>query len=365
MTWPGAKPTGNGKKMIQYLLTGLAGLALGIVAMRVWQAREPESGSPGAVPARVAPAEATSVQTGRTSGKLLLGAGAIAAAAVGIIAWRSVSAPDGGATLTATAAVGPTKALDDVDTMISRLAARLEKNPNDGEGFRMLGWSYVMTSRPDLAIAPYKRALALMPQSALVHSGYGEALVGVAKQTVTPEAKAQFDRAIALDPTEPRSRYFLALWQAQHGEERQALEKWVALANSGPADANWQTDLRRQIGETSAKLGIDVSARLKPSAPMAAAPPVDSSAAQVISALPPAQQQASINQMVDGLAAKLKADPANAGRWVMLLRSRMVLKQGEQAGADLVTARRALANDKSGLASVDAAARELGIPGAK
>lgn len=350
--------------MIQYLFTALAGLALGIVAMRVWQAREPESGSPGEAPARVEPAEAdTDPSTGR-SRKSLIGAGAIALAAIGVIVWRSIGTPESEtALLPAAVTAGPAKPLDDVDTMIGRLAARLERNPDDGEGFRMLGWSYVMTSHPDKAIDPYKRALALLPQSALVHSGYGEALVGVAKGAVTPEAKAQFDRAIALDASEPRSRYFLAQWQAQHGEERQALDKWVALANSGPADANWQTDLRRQIAETSAKLGIDVSSRLRTAAPAAQAP-LDPAAAQAISALPPAQQQATINQMVDGLAAKLKADPADAGRWVMLLRSRMVLKQGEQAGADLASARKALAKDQAGLASVNATAKDLGVPGA-
>lgn len=350
--------------MIQYLLTAIAGMALGIVALRIWQARETQPGTSASPAEKVEAVEGATMPAAIVPRHLLIGAGTLAAAAIAVIAWRSSTGSDNNAASTPIASASAASALDDVDTMINRLADRLAKNPNDGEGFRMLGWSYVMTSRPDRAIEPYKRALALLPQSALVHSGYGEALTGMAKGTVSPEAKAEFDRAVALDPKEPRSLYFLALWQAQHGEERQALEKWIALANSGPADSNWQPDLRRQIATTSAKLGIDVSSRLKGEAAPVSGPAANPAAAQAISAMPPAQQQASINQMVDGLAAKLKTDPTNVERWAMLLRSRMVLKQSDQAGSDLAIARKALANDAAGRQRLDALAKELGIPGA-
>ncbi|MEJ6012028.1 hypothetical protein [Novosphingobium aquae] len=262
------------------------------------------------------------------------------------------------------------KQLDDVDTMIGKLEDRLKREPKDGEGFRMLGWSYMMTNRPEKALEPYKRALELLPNSALVHSGYGEALAGIAKGTVTPEARAEFEKALAIDPAEPRAKYFLALWQAQNGQPKEALEKWIALANSGPADAPWQTDLRAKITEVSGKLGVDVTARLKNVAPIGdakvsgSAPQLDPGTVQAASALPDAQRSAMVDSMVSGLAEKLKANPADADRWVLLLRSRMVLKQADMARADLVTARRALAKDASGLSKVNVAAKDLGVPGA-
>ncbi len=39
------------------------------------------------------------------------------------------------------------KLLPDVNTMIERLAARLETTPEDIEGWRMLGWSYFNMAR--------------------------------------------------------------------------------------------------------------------------------------------------------------------------------------------------------------------------
>ena len=275
--------------MLQYLLTAVAGIVLGIVGMRVWQAREPECGAPPAAdpasqlaaapPSAVPPAALAAAPARVTPRHALIGAGVLAAAAIGVFALRDDRSDASGA-LVPPAAASAGKTVDDVDTMIGRLATRLEKNPQDGEGWRMLAWSYAMTGRPEKAIEPYKRALAILPNSALVHSGYGEALVGIAKDQITPEAKAEFERAVALDPKEPRARYFLALWQAQHGGERAALDKWIALANEGPADAPWQADVRRKITEVSGKLGVDVSARLKGGAPVGsgATPPAARSA---------------------------------------------------------------------------------------
>ena len=68
--------------------------------------------------------------------------------------------------------------------------------------------------------------------------------------------------------------------------------------------------------------------------------------------------------MVAGLVAKLKANPKDADRWVLLLRSRMVLKQPDQARSDLDLARKSLAGDGDALGKVNAAALKLRVPGA-
>lgn len=361
--------------MLQTILTALAGIAIGAAIMRLWLAK------PAAKPAdaqseseqNAVPGPASAGGRVPSTRALLIGAGGMAAIALVLLLVRAPSAsPPADASGAAPVAGAAAQSLDDVDTMISRLADRLAKNPNDGAGFRMLGWSYLMTGHPDRAIEPYKKALALLPKDAAVHAGYGEALTGVAKGRVTGEAKARFEQALSLDPAEPRSRYFMGLWQAQNGQERQALDAWIALANSGPQDAPWQADVRRHITETAGKLGIDVSGRLKQAslAPGVAGPsgveppPLDPSAMQAGSALPPEDRQRMIDGMVEGLASKLKANPRDADGWARLLRSRMVLGQRDQAARDLATARKALAGDAAALSKVNAAATENGVTGA-
>ena len=356
--------------MLQYILTGLAGIVLGIVGMRVWQMRGEDDGPATPVMTSSGGASAATVVSGKPSTRtLLIVIGALLIAALALFVFRSPdSGASGGSSGEMTAGTKPAGNLADVDTMIDRLAARLKDNPDDAEGFRMLGWSYLMTGRPKEAMAPYKRALELAPERADVQAGYGEALVAIAGDKVTPEAKGYFEKAVSIDPAEPRARHFLALWKAQNGQEKAALDDWIALANGGLADAPWQADVRRRIDETARKLQIDVSSRLKHPAPaantMANGAALDPAAAQAVTAMPADQRNQAVDIMVEGLAAKLARNPADADGWVMLLRSRMVLKQADQAGKDLAAARKGLATNADGLAKIEAAADELGVPGA-
>jgi cytochrome c-type biogenesis protein CcmH len=67
------------------------------------------------------------------------------------------------------------KLLPDVNTMIERLAARLETTPDDIEGWRMLGWSYFHTARYEQAATAYARAVELDPSSTELKLSYEEA----------------------------------------------------------------------------------------------------------------------------------------------------------------------------------------------
>jgi len=67
------------------------------------------------------------------------------------------------------------KMLPDVNTMIEKLAARLESAPDDVKGWRMLGWSYYNTERYDQAASAYAKAVALDPSSAELKRAYEEA----------------------------------------------------------------------------------------------------------------------------------------------------------------------------------------------
>ncbi|HKQ94666.1 MAG TPA: tetratricopeptide repeat protein [Aestuariivirgaceae bacterium] len=65
--------------------------------------------------------------------------------------------------------------LPDVNTMIERLAARLESTPQDVEGWRMLGWSYYHTGAFRQSAAAFEKALKLDPNSAELKLSYEEA----------------------------------------------------------------------------------------------------------------------------------------------------------------------------------------------
>lgn len=65
--------------------------------------------------------------------------------------------------------------LPDVNSMIERLAARLETTPDDVDGWRMLGWSYFNTGHYEESVSAYAKAIELDPKSAELKRAYGEA----------------------------------------------------------------------------------------------------------------------------------------------------------------------------------------------
>lgn len=76
------------------------------------------------------------------------------------------------------------QAMPDLNAMISRLAARLEKEPNDVEGWRLLGHSYFHTEQYTQAVSAFGRAIELDPASAELKQVYEEAKAKVSAGAV-------------------------------------------------------------------------------------------------------------------------------------------------------------------------------------
>lgn len=294
---------------------------------------------------------------------VLIVAAAIALIAVGLSVWkRQAPAPE------RVAATAPT---GDVATMISELEGKLKANPNNAEGWRMLGWAFFETGKYAEAVQAYARATQLAPGKAEYWSSLGEARVLAGPGDVTTDAKTAFDRAIAIDPKDPRARYFLAVDKDIRGDHKGAIADWIALLRDTPAGAPWEADVRRIIAEVAAKEKIDISKEMaglrpapaSPGAAMAAAPIPGPTAQdmQAASGMPKGQQDMMIQGMVDGLEAKLKANPDNAQGWIMLMRSRMQLGETAKASAAYRSAKAAFSG-KPAAGQIEAAAEELGVP---
>jgi cytochrome c-type biogenesis protein CcmH len=277
-----------------------------------------------------------------------------------------------------------------VAQLISGLEQRMQATPDDPEGWRMLGWSYFQTGRYADAVKAYGRAIALKPDGEGYQSAYGEALVQEAGGQVTPAAAAAFEKAAAQDGADARARYFLAVRKAEQGDRKGAIEDWLKLLADSPADAPWLPQLRQIIEQTAQAAGIDIAARLAATRPVGNAavpglpPPVAAAAAannagpppagpagvmpgpsgdQVAAAqaMSPAQRQAMIRGMVDGLAEKLKANPTDEAGWLRLMRARTVLGEAAAARAAREQALAAFAGDAAAQARIRAAAAEMGL----
>jgi cytochrome c-type biogenesis protein CcmH len=256
--------------------------------------------------------------------------------------------------------------MGEVAKMIAGLEARLQQQPGDAQGWQMLGWSYMRTQRPADAAKAYGHAVSIDPANVEYLSAQGEAMVQ-AEGKVSDEAAALFRRALKGDPADPRARYFLAMYRDQQGDHAGAINDFVALLKSAPADAPWAAQVRNYVEDLAKEQKIDISARLPPApVPVAAPATPGPDSAQVAAAgqMSDADRQAMIHSMVDKLAAELKTNPKDSGGWVRLMRARMVLGEKDQAAAAYRQAREAFAGTPAAQAVLQDAAKSLGIPGA-
>lgn len=221
----------------------------------------------------------------------------------------------------------PEAMVGELSTLADKLAARLVNDPNDGDGWRLLGRTAQELGRFGDAATAYARAAAIFPGEADLRAYVGENLVFEAKGTVTPRAKRAFEAALNLDPEIPAARYYMGLAHYQADEFRLAYDLWLALGRASQTGAPWLADLQKDIDRAAASAGID-AARIVPGIAAPAPSAGEFAAAQALSNQ---ERETMIRGMVDRLANRLLNDPGDADGWMRLGKARGVL--GETAAA--------------------------------
>ncbi len=245
------------------------------------------------------------------------------------------------------------RANQSLDGLIAQVEARLDRQPDDGRGWEVIAPIYLRLGRFDDAVKARRNALRLNGDSAEREAALGEALVFAANGVVTAEAKATFEKAVALDATHVQPRYFLGLAAEQDGNRALAAATWRALIETAPPGAPWVELVRGAL------------ARVEGTAPPAGAGGAGPSEEQVAasSELAPEQRKLMIEAMVEGLSERLHRDGSDVEGWLRLVRSYMVLGQTEKARAAAADARRALAGDPNKLQRLDDLVKGLGLEG--
>lgn len=243
-----------------------------------------------------------------------------------------------------------------VDSLIARVEAHLENNPEDGRGWEVIAPVYLRLGRLEDAVKARRNALRLNGQTAEREAALGEALVFAANGVVTADAKGAFERAVVLDANHVQARYFLGLAAEQDGDRTQAAATWRALVETAPPDAPWADFVRGALARVEGG-----SARRTPSEGSSGVPSEEQVAAS--SELSPEQRAAMIQGMVERLSDRLHRDGSDVEGWLRLVRSYMVLGEREKARAAVADARRALADDPSKLQRLDELVRGLGLEG--
>jgi cytochrome c-type biogenesis protein CcmH len=139
--------------------------------------------------------------------------------------------------------------IDETAALIGRVEKVLQQRPDDGRGWDLIAPVYLRVGQSGKAAQAYANAIRLLGSTPERHAGLGEALTLAARGIVTPEARDAFAHAVAADPNNARSRYFLARAKAQNGDRAGAAADMQAMLDAGPADAPWRSFVERALAE--------------------------------------------------------------------------------------------------------------------
>src|SRR6267143_1609400 len=234
-----------------------------------------------------------------------------------------------------------------LDNLVAQVEAHLEKNPTDGRGWNVLAPVLARLGRYNDAVRAYHNSITYNSDSAERRADLGEAIAAAAGGVVTDEAKAEFERAIALDANEVKATYFLGVAAEQDGRTAEAGAIWRAMLAKAPADAPWrplvQAALARVGGSTAPALSDDTVAAAKD--------------------MNETDRGAMIRGMVERLASRLKQNGDDVEGWLRLVRAYMVMGDRDKARSALVDARQAVANDAERLRRLNDGLKNLGLDG--
>jgi cytochrome c-type biogenesis protein CcmH len=148
----------------------------------------------------------------------------------------------------------PANAEGTPEGMVGRLARKLEKQPDDLQGWLLLGRSYAVLEQYPLAQRAYQRANTLARGrnvEALI--GMGEALALANEQSLEGAAGRLFDQALAIEPRSGKALFYGAVAATRRNELPLARERFRLLLETNPP-ANVRVLIERQMAAIDATL---------------------------------------------------------------------------------------------------------------
>ena len=166
-----------------------------------------------------------------------------------------------------------------MDDMVAQLQQRMADNPDDPEGWLILGRSLKTMNRYDEAVTALTNANRLSPGVPLIMVELAEAtLFASGEPQISPEAWEMLESAIAIDPQQQKGLWLLGMANAQKGNEAKAIEIWQSLLGQLDPDSGAAGMVVEQIDMARTRLeqGGPMVAAAEPAAaeahPVEAAP---------------------------------------------------------------------------------------------
>jgi cytochrome c-type biogenesis protein CcmH len=162
-----------------------------------------------------------------------------------------------------------------MDAMIARLAARLEKNPRDAKGWVMLARAQAVLGRFDEASSAYAKSVEIFPDDAQLLADYADALAMARGGRLPGEPETLVARALRADPNNAKALALAGTIAFERKDFGLAVKQWERLRDLIPPGSEFAKSIQGRIDEAK---GLSLAgARLRrtadaPGSPRATAP---------------------------------------------------------------------------------------------
>ncbi|HZM34090.1 MAG TPA: c-type cytochrome biogenesis protein CcmI [Burkholderiales bacterium] len=117
----------------------------------------------------------------------------------------------------------------EIEAMVERLAAKMRENPDDPEGWKLLGRSYAVMGRFAEAADAYAKASQRAPRDAQLLADFADALAMARGQSLEGEPEKLVQRALEIDPANLKALALAGTIEFNRGSFAAAASYWKRM----------------------------------------------------------------------------------------------------------------------------------------
>ncbi|CRI66710.1 Cytochrome c-type biogenesis protein CycH [Thiocapsa sp. KS1] len=152
--------------------------------------------------------------------------------------------------------VGPDgQELPPLEVLVERLAERLAEDPNNVDGWLMIGRTYFTMRRPEQALEAVSKAYALAPERPEVMLAYAEALAANTNNSLEGKPATLIEQVLAAEPDNASARWLSGMLYYQRGQFTAAATAWQRILDDMDPASEDAADMREMITEARTRAG--------------------------------------------------------------------------------------------------------------
>lgn len=142
---------------------------------------------------------------------------------------------------------------EQINAMVDRLAEKMKANPEDMQGWLMLGRSYKSQGRFEEAVSAFARAEKAMEKEPDLLASYAEAIALARGKGLAGKPRQLVEQALKVDPKHPHSLFLAGAAAMEAGDNKKGIAYWESLLPMVEPGSDIDTMLRDGINQMKAK----------------------------------------------------------------------------------------------------------------